>query len=736
MQIKELKFGWRKRLPIVVQTEASECALACLAMVACYFGYETDLAELRKRFAISLKGATLIQVAEIADQLGMVSRPLRVELEELPELQLPAILHWNLNHFVVLKSVGNAIACIHDPAVGELHLTLKQVSNQFTGVVLELSPGLAFQRKAPPPPLQLRALMGRVVGLKRGLLQLAGLAVVLELFSLVLPMITQWVTDDAITTGDRNLLAVLAWGMIAIGVSSALIGAARSWIGIYISTNFNLQWMSNVMGRLLKLPVEYFERRHLGDIVSRFGAVKAIEHSLTSATVEAMLDGILTCGTLVMMLLYSPVLAAVTVGVVLFYALLRWFRYDTERMAASGVIAKQAREQTYFLETIRGVRSIKMLNRENERRGAWLNLWVDAANAGLAIQKLALFFSTSWSLLSTVERTCVFWLGAIAVIDHRLSLGMLLAFLSYKEQFTARINNLIERYIEFRMLSISMERLSDIVLSTAEEPQRKHKTAISDDLTLSFEQVSFGYAEDETGILEKADLSVPMGQCLAIVGPSGCGKSTCMKLLLGILKPRAGKVKIGTLTLGQVGLRNYRNIIATVMQDDHLFAGSVCDNIALLDPRPDMEWIMECARTACIHDEIVEMAMGYHTLVGDMGTVLSGGQKQRILLARALYRRPKIIFLDEATSHLDIENEAKIGKAISAINITRILIAHRPQTIAIADRVVQLKDGKLCEVLFTPEIEPAIRLKKAWGEDVSDRIAHIESENFDMLLDR
>lgn len=696
--VRDLKFGWGKRVPVLLQTEAAECSLACIAMVASYYGHETDVAEMRKRHPVSLKGATVSQIAEITDQMGMACRPLQLELAELAQLQLPAILHWNLNHFVVLHSVKGAWAHIHDPAVGALKLSLKAASDHFTGVAIELEPGMAFKRKAAPPAIELKALIGKIVGLKRGMAQLLGMALVIEVLALALPILTQWITDEAIVGGDRDLLTVLGLGMVAIGLSTAVIGAVRSYIGMYISARFNMQWMSNVMGRLMKLPVEYFERRHLGDIVSRFGAVKSIEHGLTNAAIEAALDGMLAVGTLVMMVLYAPGLASATVVAVILYGALRWLRFSAERTAATGVIAKQAKEQTYFLETVRGVRTIKLCNRERERRTAWLNLWVDATNAGLLMQKLSLLFGTSWSFISSVERAFVFWLGAAAVIDHRMSLGMLFAFLSYKEQFAGRVNRLIDSVVEFKMLGISAERLADIVLTAPEERNVVHRREPSDDLTLVVENVSFRYAADDALLLNGATLKVKPGECVAIIGPSGCGKTTYLKLILGILKPDKGKIHLGGLSIVQLGLQNYRNVVATVMQDDHLFAGSVFDNIAFLDPKPDPVWLHACARSACIHDEISQMPMGYHTLVGDMGSVLSGGQKQRVLLARALYRRPKILLLDEATSQLDVGNEAMIGEAIAALDITRIMIAHRPQTIAIADRIVRLEQGRFVDV--------------------------------------
>jgi ATP-binding cassette subfamily B protein RaxB len=462
-----------------------------------------------------------------------------------------------------------------------------------------------------------------------------------------------------------------------------------------------MQWMSNVMAHLLKLPVDYFERRHLGDIVSRFGAVRAIEHGLTNAAVDAVLDGLLAIGTLTMMLVYSSRLAAITLCAVVLYGGMRWARYGGMKIAQTGVIAKSAKEQTYFLETIRGARSIKLNNKETERRAAWMNLMVDSTNAGLTFSKLNLFFGTSWSFLSTMERAGVLWIGAHAVIHHEISLGMLFAFLGYKEQFSGRINMLIDRFIDFKMLSVQTERLADIVLTKPEESFAHRKHDLPDDLTVSFERVSYRYSAEDPYLLNAATLVIKPGECIAIIGPSGCGKTTCMKLLLGILQPSSGKIKLGGIdgvSLNQLGMRNYRSLIATVMQDDQLFAGSLLDNICFLEAKPEEAWMHECAKVAGVHDEILAMPMGYHTLVGDMGTILSGGQKQRVLLARALYRRPKILFLDEATSHLDVENEARIGEAIASLDITRIMIAHRPQTISIADRILSLEKGKFVEV--------------------------------------
>lgn len=694
----DLGLSQKKKLRLFLQSEASECGLACLAMVATYHGFETSVSDLRVRFPVSLMGVTLDQLMDMAEEIGLTPRALRLEIDELPQLQVPCVLHWNLSHFVVLKKADRNRVVIYDPAAGEHFYTIAAASKYFTGIALEFSPKLDFQRKLPPPALSLAKLVGKISGLKRGLIQLVVLAVVLESISLLIPMLTQWVTDDAIVSNDQNLLKLLCVGFLLLSVTNVGLTALRSWVGLYISTSFKLQWQSNIMGHLLRLPVEFFERRHLGDIVSRFGSLSAIENMLTSAMVDVLLDGLLAIGTLALMFAYSPKLASVALVTLILYVGLRMARYSANKHANHGYVIKEALEQTYFLETIRGVRSIKLFNRENQRRSGWLSRLVALTNAEVALQKMALGFNGAWGLLSSGERALVMWVGATAVIEGHMTLGMFFAFLSYKEQFSSRSNNLIDRFFDFKMLSVQMERLADIVLAAPEENRSATRSDSPEHLTISVENVSFRYGIGEQYIVSKMNLTIQDGECVAIVGSSGGGKSTLLKLLLGILKPQIGVIKLGDVPLSQIRLRDYRALIGTVLQDDQLYAGSIFDNIAFFDDKPDRKFVEECARAAAIHDDIIIMPMSYHTLVGDMGTVLSGGQKQRVLLARALYKRPRILFLDEATSHLDLQNEAAINVALSALKITRIMVAHRPDTIAIADRIIMVDKGKVNEV--------------------------------------
>jgi ATP-binding cassette subfamily B protein RaxB len=321
-------------------------------------------------------------------------------------------------------------------------------------------------------------------------------------------------------------------------------------------------------------------------------------------------------------------------------------------------------------------------------------------NANIATRKLDLMFGVLHKLVFGLERVAVIWVGALLVLDRSLSVGMLFAFFAYKEQFALRVSGLIDKAVELRMLKLQGERLADIVLSPPETetlaPPRPDLAA-----RLELRGVEFRYSDTEPPVLKGVDLVIEPGESVAIAGPSGCGKTTLLKVMLGIFQPQLGEVRVGDLPLAHVGLRRWRDMIGTVMQEDQLFAGSIIDNIGFFDAQPDLAWVEECAKVASVHEEIEAMPMGYHTLIGDMGTSISGGQKQRLLLARALYKRPKILLLDEATSALDVDRERLVNNAVRQLELTRVIVAHRPETIASANRVIMLHEGKVAQDLRT-----------------------------------
>lgn len=694
-----LQFRSANKLPMLLQTEAAECGLASLGMVASFHGHVLDLASLRRRFTISMKGATLAYVMQAAGQLNLAARPLRVELDELSKLQTPCILHWDMNHFVVLKSATAKSAVIHDPAFGIKKLEMAELSKHFTGIALELTPTAAFEKKTETQQVKLRELMGKVTGVKRSLWQILLLALALQVFALVMPFYMQWVVDGAVVSADRDLLTTLGIGfLLLIGVQTA-VTALRSWVVLYMSTSLNLQWLANVFSHLLKLPVGYFEKRHIGDVVSRFNSVSSIQRTLTTSFVEAIIDGIMALATLAMMLIYSPMLAVVTIIAVAMYGVLRWVFYVPFKRAHEEQLIHNSKQQSHFLETIRGVQSIKLFGRQEERKSRWLNLVVDSMNGDVSSQKLALSFRSANAFVFGVEKIVVVWLGASLVLDSAFSVGMLFAFVAYKEQFAARISGLIDKFIEMKMLTVQGERLADIVLTEPEPDSAQAAAPLLADTSIELRDLSFRYSDTEPFVLNGCSLKIEPGESVAIVGASGGGKTTLLKIMLGLLKPTDGKVNLGGVDIHKLGIRQYRNIVGTVMQDDNLFAGSIADNISFFDPTPCQEKIEHAGQLSAVHDEIMAMPMQYNTLIGDMGAALSGGQRQRILLARALYKEPKVLFLDEATSALDIKKEKAVNDAVRSLSLTRIIIAHRPETIASASRVIVLQGGKVVQDL-------------------------------------
>jgi ATP-binding cassette, subfamily B, bacterial CvaB/MchF/RaxB len=703
---ERLEFGFNKRLQIVLQSEAAECGLACIVMIARFYGYRTDIRELRRLFSFSLKGSTLAQLIHVANSLKLASRPLRIELDYLPELQTPAILHWNLNHFVVLAKANRRGIKVFDPATGIRYLRYEEVSKHFTGVALELVPTDNFETKKENPSVKLTSLFKKSTGFKRSLFQVFILALTLQVFALLNPLFMQWVVDSVLVSRDHELLTTLTVGFLLLVLMSTAFAWMRSWMVLYMSTNIGLQWLASVFTHLLKLPVSFFEKRHIGDVVSRIGSLQTIQRTLTTSFIEAVLDGLLVVVTFVMMFFYSSALTSIVVVAMFVYAVLRYLSYLPLRTAKEEEIVLLAMQQSHLLESIRGIQSIKLFGREDERRSKFLSLAVDATNKHIRSERLFLINQLGSALIFGFCAILVVYFGAMQVLNNLLTAGMLFAYIAYTASFSGRVAGLIDKWVEFSMLSLQLERLADIVLSEEETlhgsvqiaPQSLRSTSSSftdDSAAIELRDVSFRYSDGEPLILKKCSLSIRSNEFVAITGASGSGKTTLVKVLLGLLKPSEGEVLIGGISIKQLSLASVRKQVGTVMQDDQLFAGSIADNIHFFDPQIDQDRVEECAKMAFIHDEIARMPMGYNTFVGDMGTTLSGGQKQRVLLARALYKRPIILVLDEATSHLDVTTEKAVNEAISSLMITRITIAHRPDTIAKANRVVNLSNGSV-----------------------------------------
>ncbi|UTM57121.1 peptidase domain-containing ABC transporter [Photobacterium sp. CCB-ST2H9] len=689
--INRLDLHLCSRVPVVHQIESTECGLACLAMICGHYDKQIDLFSLRQQFNLSTRGTTLSGLNNIADQLGLASRALTLELNELSALKIPCILHWDFNHFVVLVSVKQNRAILHDPARGRRTVKLEEMSQYFTGVALEVWPSSTFKSEKVQNHFNLSALMGRVHGLKKTLGKIFCLSLIVESINLLIPIATQLVMDHAIPADDVGLLTLICVGLLLFTLLRSALSAVRSWSSMVMATLINVQWQAGLFNHLMRLPLSYFERRRLGDIQSRFGSLNTLRETFTNSVIGALIDGTMVIGVLVMMLLYGGWLTTVVLGFTSLYVLVRLLTYRMYREMSEEWLVRDARTRSYFMETLYGIATIKMQGISDRRAIHWLNLEIDTINTDIKINKMDLLFGGVNAFIGAFDQIVILWLGTRLVIDNQMTIGMFVAFGVFREQFSNRMFSLTNFLLRLRMMNLHNERIADIALN----PQEKKKNDIlfvstMKPVSLKTYALSYRYDSYSSDIFRELSLYVSAGESVAITGPSGSGKTTLMKVLCGLIEPQSGKVMVDDHDIQQMGLNNYRKIIGCVMQDDKLFSGSIRDNICGFDESVEQEWLEECARASYIHDVIMKMPMGYDTLIGELGEGLSGGQKQRIFIARALYRRPGVLFMDEATSALDHDSETYINKAIRQLNITRIIIAHRETTIASVDRVISL----------------------------------------------
>lgn len=703
--VENLNFHWRRRLPLIRQTEAAECGVACLAMISGWHGHHIDLANLRIQFNVSTHGMTFAHLMECAQGLKLSGRAVRVELEELSKLTVPCVLHWDLNHFVVLKRVHSNVIELHDPARGEVRMSLAQADHHFTGIALELTPTHDFIQRDERRKIRLATLIGKTIGLKSAMARIFCFALVLEVLALFSPLINQLVIDEVLVALDDSLLVLIVIAVLLMSATQTLIGLARQWATLTMAVNFNMQWTANVFHHLLRLPIDWFEKRDIGDISAKFNAVDTIQHTLTTSILEALLDILLVIGTLSMMLLYSWSLSMVALGAALIYGMLRLLWFRTLRNAAEDSWTANTLESSHFIETLHGMLSLRVNGALTLRESAWLNLNIARRNTQLREHKLEISYSIINAIIASLVGATVLWCGARSVLSGQFSIGMLVAYMSFQNRFSSSISALIDKVFAWQMLGVYNERLADIVLT----PKEGDIHSISlvpvvfselklDKPVVEFDNINFSYGNRDMMILAGASMRIMPGEVVALVGSSGCGKTTLAKLILGLYQPSEGRLRAFGIDHNHAGYGQVRQIIGSVMQEDRLFRGAILDNITFFSQSSDLAWAQHCATLAQLHEDIIALPMGYQTLIGEMGSSLSGGQKQRLLLARALYKRPRLLILDEATSHLDVTNEILIGNTLRGLGLTILLIAHRPETIASADRVITLNNGKLIPV--------------------------------------
>lgn len=682
------------------QSEAGECGLACLAMIASHYGSQLELGQLRRMFPLSSRGATFKALIGIADDLALTSRAVKSEVSAVQNLNLPAILHWDLNHFVVLRRVSSTrrgiIYHIADPAAGEQKLAEADFSRHFTGIVLEVAPSAGFKPQDTRLQLRLNQLWSRMDGLWGALGRILLLSAVLQAAALTSPLFMQIAIDKVLPTGDRDLLFVLALGFAGVLLIQCVSTWLRNVLAITLSNSLALQMAVNLFRHTVHLPISWFEKRHLGDIVSRFGSLQPITDLLSRGLVGSIIDGVLMVGALLMMLFYSPVLVLVTSIAMLAYGAVKAFSFHFLKTQNVNLLSAQAMENSTFIESVRGIAPIKTFGQEANRQRVWLNRKTEYVNANIKMTYMTATFDVLSFFVLGLETLVFISVATNMALAGKISLGMIFAFQSYKLSFTGGVSRLIDQLISYRLLDVHLSRLADIALAKPEADDSEAGAPPLQTLPrIECRNVSFSYGRGLPFVLKDVNLVIEPGRTTAIVGVSGAGKTTLLKILAGLLEPTFGAILVDGVPLSDYGLRNYRRLLGVVTQDDMLFAGSLVENISFFDPDYDQAHVIDCATRAAIHNDIMAMPAKYETPVGDMGSNLSGGQKQRLLLARALYKFPKVLLLDEGTSHLDVGTEADVNAFIKSLSLSRVLVAHRQETIRLADVIYEVRGGQV-----------------------------------------
>ena len=689
----DFKRSWifnRQSLPMILQDELADCGHACVAMVSNYWGHKFAFWQLRQQVPPSVRGINLRELINVLEPLGLKTRALRVPLSEVHLIQCPAILHWDMNHFVVLKQVRKNTITIHDPAYGIRKCSWEEFSQSFTGVALEVDLATDFSEISVTKKLRLYDLVKQVRGFKRSMLVLFVLSLALELFLLLNPLFMQYVTDRLMDFSDLTALPVLSGGLLVLYCTHAFMEYVREHFALYIGMRLRESFSSSIVGHMFSLPLKFFESRHLGDLQSKVSAIQQIQTKISTEFIQTLLDGVMIFVHLIVIFMYSSMLSSFVLSGIFAAFFCRWISYTSLKQHTASSVQKHANVAQIFLETLHAIRPVKAFIKEKMRFNSWRNAYIEACNADLSIARIQVNLRVIQKLLSNIELLAVMCLGAYLVVNHHLSVGMLVAFFSYRTILVAKTSEFIHHVYEYRLLSVQLSRLSDVLFHPAEAHEVLDKSTGRVLGSLQLKNISMQYHANERQLFHGLNLEIEAGECVALIGPSGCGKTTLLNIMMGLIAPTQGKMYIDNIELNTFGVKKYRKLIGVVLQDDILLRGSLLENITFFSDEVDLERVHEVAKQACIHATIQDLPMGYNTCIGAMHVSLSGGQKQRIILARALYKQPSILFLDEATSHLDLATERAINQALKTIKTTQIIVAHRHETIQMADRVIDL----------------------------------------------
>jgi ABC-type bacteriocin/lantibiotic exporter with double-glycine peptidase domain len=688
--------GRQRRIPYVRQLAVTDCGAAALAMVLGYHGKQVPLDELRRAIGTGRGGSSAASLLRIGRSYGLRGRGVRADLEGLEFLPPGSILFWQFRHFVVFQKANRDNVQIVDPASGRRTVPMAEFSRVFTGVALIFEPTESFER-GESKSRRIAGLFKQVLEQRDLLARIISTSLLAQVLSLAMPLFTGVLIDRVVPRKDYSLLLVLAVGFCVFQLFNVIAGFVRAHLFIYLRTKLEVRFTLRFLDHLVDLPYSFFQQHTSGDLMVRLGSNNSVKETLTSSTLSAVMDGSLASLYLILLIVASPQLTAlVALLAASRFVLLAFIRWRQRQFLAQS-LEIQARSQTTQVEMLSGMETLKAMGLEHRAAENWSNVFVDGLNLSIKRGRLDAVFNALLSLLGLVSSLTLMFYGMYLVLNGTFTLGVMMAFSALASGFLGPLNNLVSTVLQLQMLEVYLERLND-VMDTAPE---QDNNAVSPVGTLGggivLEGVSFRYSAQERLVVDTVSLEVEPGSRVALVGRTGSGKSTLARLMAGLYEPNSGRILFDGKDLKTLDLRSVRSQLGIVTQETQLFGGSIRRNIALSDPGMGLDRVIEAAKLACIHSEIMAMPMGYETALADRGLSLSGGQRQRLAIARALASSPKILILDEATSHLDAVTEEQVNRHLASLRCTRVVIAHRLSTIRDADVILVVDHGKIVE---------------------------------------
>jgi len=703
-----------KTFPHEYQMDAKDCGPACLKIITKYYGKYYSLQYLRDLCGITREGVSFLDISYAAEKIGLRSLSIQGTIDELVnKVVLPCVIHWQNDHFVVVYKTTKNKVYVSDPAKGLLSYTYDEFikswykKNENFGVIMALEPMANFKQIEAHERIQklkqFEAILGYFTPYKRAFLILFAIMLIATGLQALLPFISKSVIDIGIYTQDITFIHYMLIGNVILLLSITLSNVLRDWVLLHVSTRVNISLISDYLIKLMKLPVTFFENKLIGDILQRAYDHERIRSFILNNSLGMAFSVITFIVFSIILLIYNPTIFFIFIaGSILYITWILTFLSIRKKLDWE-YFSLNSKNQSYWVETIGNIQEIKINNYEDIKRWKWEAIQARIYRLSLKILKINNAQSLGSQFINNIQNLAVTFFCAIAVINGEITFGVMISTQFIMGMLNAPITQLVGfiqngQYAKISFLRINeIHRLKDeddtssIISNSLELPSTK---------SLIIKNLSFQYSPNTPIVLKNIYLKIPEGKITAIVGDSGCGKSTLLKLLLRLYLPSFGEICIGDMNINNISLRQWRSICGCVMQDGKLFNDTIQNNIVLDDEEIDYKALQQAVEIANIAYEIEAMPKGYHTMVGEMGIGLSGGQRQRILIARALYRQPDYLFLDEATNALDTINEQKIVKALNNVfkNRTVIVIAHRLSTIRKADQIIVLKSGMIAEV--------------------------------------